>query len=228
MSRERGDILELLPEVMRAADAPGTPFAALIDAMHAISAPIDRVIDDLDRWFDPATAPVDFLRLLAAWLDLDVAADVLTALEPDAERRERRLRRLVAEGHDLVRRRGTAESLRRLVELAFSIPARRKMRGWETKALWKDSVGDALPERIRGKKKQGFTFSSYHQWTKDLRGAVEGELTPAWCRDTGLFQYEFVREVLDAPPHPRCRWHYFMVWMMLGVKQWMDGFGVRI
>ena len=121
MSRERGDILELLPEVMRAADAPGTPFAALIDAMHAISAPIDRIIDDLDRWFDPATAPVDFLRLLAAWLDLDVAADVLTALEPDAERRERRLRRLVAEGHDLVRRRGTAESLRRLVELASGL-----------------------------------------------------------------------------------------------------------
>jgi len=116
---------------------------------------------------------------------------------------------------------------REFVEMAFRIPARWKMRGVETKALWKDSVCGDLPERIVRKKKQGFTFSSYHQWLKDLRSAVETELTEEWCRDTGIFNYEFIRRILDASPHPNLRWHYFMVWMMLGVKVWMGVFDVR-
>ena len=116
---------------------------------------------------------------------------------------------------------------RELVEMAFRVPARWKMRGIETKALWKDSVCGQLPDRIVRKKKQGFTFSSYHQWLKDLRPAVETELTEEWCRETGIFNYEFVRRILDASPHPNLRWHYFMVWMMLGVKVWMKVFSVR-
>ena len=116
---------------------------------------------------------------------------------------------------------------RDLVDLAFRIPATRKMRGRETKVLWKSVAQRDLPEWILNRKKQGFTFSSYHQWQKDLRGAVEKGLTRAWCEETGLFRYAFVRTVLDATPHPNLRWHYFMVWMMLGVKEWMEVFDVE-
>lgn len=116
---------------------------------------------------------------------------------------------------------------REFVELCMSIPAREKMRGTGTKELWKESVGSALPDRILNKKKQGFTFSSYHQWIKDLKPVVEKELTPEWCAESGLFNPRFVRDVLDYPPHPNLRWHYFTVWMMLGVKKWMEVFHVR-
>ena len=78
------------------------------------------------------------------------------------------------------------------------------------------------------KKKQGFTFSSYHQWLKDLRGAVETKLTREWCRDSGLFNYRFVEEILEYPPHPNLRWHYFMLWMMVGVKEWTEVFDVEL
>lgn len=117
---------------------------------------------------------------------------------------------------------------RDLVEMAFQIPAEWKMRRCETKTLWKDCVGNVLPERIRQKKKQGFTFSSYHQWEKDLRDVVQRELTPEWCRETDLFNYEFLESLLEYPSHPNLRWHYFMAWMMLGVKQWVDLFDVEI
>lgn len=116
----------------------------------------------------------------------------------------------------------------RLVELAMSISSREKMAGADTKALWRESVGEVLPPPILRKKKQGFTFSSYHQWTKDLRAMVERELTPGWCAETGLFNERFVRELLDYPPHPNLRWHYFMAWMMLGVKTWMEVFDVEV
>lgn len=117
---------------------------------------------------------------------------------------------------------------RDLVELAFRIPPSWKMSGSDTKHFWKESVGDVLPRRILAKKKQGFTFSSYHQWLKDLHGVVERELTREWCEDSGLFNYRFVEEILAYPPHPNLRWHYFMLWMMVGVKEWTEVFGVEI
>lgn len=116
---------------------------------------------------------------------------------------------------------------REFVELAFSIPASRKMRGRETKTLWKQSIAGRLPDRIINKKKQGFTFSSYHQWLKDLRPVVEKELTREWCEATHIFNYRFVKDTLDYKPHSNLRWHYFMVWMMLNVKQWMEVFDVE-
>ena len=80
---------------------------------------------------------------------------------------------------------------------------------------------------ILNKKKQGFTFSSTHQWEKDLRAAVERELTPDWCRETGLFNPAFVQSLLTYPSHPTMRWHYFVAWMMLGVKEWIETFDVQ-
>jgi asparagine synthase (glutamine-hydrolysing) len=117
---------------------------------------------------------------------------------------------------------------RDLVELAFRIPPAWKMSGPETKHFWKESVGAVLPRRILAKKKQGFTFSSYHQWLKDLRGVIERDLTREWCGDSGLFNYRFVEEILEYPPHPNLRWHYFMLWMMVGVKEWTEVFGVEL
>ena len=116
---------------------------------------------------------------------------------------------------------------RDLVEFAFRIPARWKMAGWQTKSLWKRSVGVALPGPILKKKKHGFTFSSYQQWQKDLRAAVEKNLTVEWCHDTGLFNHAFIEDVLSYPAHPNLRWHYFVAWMMLGVKEWMEIFDVQ-
>ncbi|NKB24078.1 MAG: asparagine synthase (glutamine-hydrolyzing) [Kiritimatiellae bacterium] len=114
-----------------------------------------------------------------------------------------------------------------LVELAFSIPAAQKMSGTETKTLWKESTGHVLPASILNKKKQGFTFSSYHQWEKDLRTVVERELTPAWCAEVGLFNYAFIKQLLETPSHPNMRWHYFMAWMMLSVKEWIHVFNIN-
>lgn len=117
---------------------------------------------------------------------------------------------------------------KRLVECALSIPSKEKMAGANTKALWKESVCDALPNQILRKRKQGFTFSSYHQWGKDLREVAQRELiTSGWCRESRLFNPTFVQHVLDYPAHPNLRWHYFMVWMMLGVKIWMEVFNIE-
>ncbi len=115
---------------------------------------------------------------------------------------------------------------RKFVEFAFSIPVSLKMRGIETKYLWKKAIGNELPHQILKKKKHGFTFSSYHQWKKDLKASVIRELSKEWCRETDLFNYEFIAEILNYPAHPNLRWHYFLLWIILGLKEWMKIFRV--
>ncbi|MEM7396417.1 MAG: hypothetical protein AAF492_29125, partial [Verrucomicrobiota bacterium] len=64
-------------------------------------------------------------------------------------------------------------------------------------------------------------------WEKDLLSAIEQELTEDWCGASGLFNYRFIKECLDYPAHPNLRWHYFVAWMMLGVKKWIEVFDVE-
>jgi asparagine synthase (glutamine-hydrolysing) len=111
-----------------------------------------------------------------------------------------------------------------LVKLAFAIPPRLKMRGHETKSLFRKAVGRYLPEPIRNKKKWGFSFNPYYQFQKDLKTAVQDQLTKHAVEGLGFFNHRFIEKVLKHPPHPRLRWHYFMIWVMLGFHQWHDLF----
>ncbi|SPF50170.1 putative Asparagine synthetase (glutamine-hydrolyzing) 1 [Syntrophobacter sp. SbD1] len=111
-----------------------------------------------------------------------------------------------------------------LVKLAFSIPVKLKMRGNETKSLFRKAMSAYLPEPILNKKKWGFSFNPYYQFQKDLKIAIQERLTPQTVKELGFFNYEFIEKILKHPPHPRLRWHYFMLWVMLGFHQWHDIF----
>jgi len=111
-----------------------------------------------------------------------------------------------------------------LVKLAFSIPVMLKMRGSETKSLFRKAVSAYLPEPILKKKKWGFSFNPYYQFQKDLKTAVQDRLSRQTVKELGFFNYEFIEKILKHPPHPRLRWHYFMLWVMLGFHQWHDIF----
>jgi hypothetical protein len=39
-----------------------------------------------------------------------------------------------------------------------------------------------------------------------------------------VFNPDFVQAVLKAKPHQRLRWHYFMLWQMIGVELWREAF----
>lgn len=53
---------------------------------------------------------------------------------------------------------------------------------------------------------------------------VREMLSPDRLRRSGIFNPEFVRTVLKAAPHQRLRWHYFLLWQMIGVETWLDTF----
>ncbi len=110
-----------------------------------------------------------------------------------------------------------------LVRFAARIPDDIRFRGGP-KGLLKKALTGVLPEQVLTKKKWGFTFDPVEQYKKDLRSLALEVLTPDRLRSSGVFNPEFVRRVLDAKPHPRLRWHYFMLWQMIGVELWRDIF----
>jgi asparagine synthase (glutamine-hydrolysing) len=110
-----------------------------------------------------------------------------------------------------------------LVRFAARIPPPLRFAGGP-KALLKDAWRDLLPARVLEKPKWGFTFDPVQQFQKDLGPLAREFLTPARLRRTGIFNPAFVQGVLKAQPHQRLRWHYFLLWQMIGVEMWQARF----
>ncbi|MBI5509077.1 MAG: asparagine synthase (glutamine-hydrolyzing) [Deltaproteobacteria bacterium] len=110
-----------------------------------------------------------------------------------------------------------------LVEFAFSIPAAVKLsRGLKT--VLKEAMRPILPPRTLAKPKWGFTFDSFQQFRKDLLPVARRELTREFVDRQGLFNFGFLDAIMRAPPQRSMRWHYFLLWLILGVKVWEELF----
>ena len=70
------------------------------------------------------------------------------------------------------------------------------------------------------KKKWGFTFNPYLQFQKDLKDTAERILTRERIAEDRIVNYDYIRAILDAPPHPRMRWHYNFIWVLTGFQIW--------
>lgn len=111
-----------------------------------------------------------------------------------------------------------------LVRFAFSVPSNLKIKDGDSKYIFKQAMRGILPEQTLRKKKWGFTFSSYHQFTKDLKTVAEKMLTRERVESQGLFNYDYLRQIIDHPPSPKLYWHYFFLWNVVGVSIWQQMF----
>jgi asparagine synthase (glutamine-hydrolysing) len=110
-----------------------------------------------------------------------------------------------------------------LVRFAARIPDDLRF-GSGPKGLLKEALTGVLPDRVLHKRKWGFTFDPVEQYQKDLGPMVREMLSPDRLRRSGIFNPEFVRGVLKAEPRQRLRWHYFLLWQMIGVETWLATF----
>jgi asparagine synthase (glutamine-hydrolysing) len=113
---------------------------------------------------------------------------------------------------------------RDLVHFATRLPIHMKMRGIKTKYIFRKAMQGILPEFVMRKKKWGFAFNPYYEFQKDLKKIAQQLLTQRQVKEVGLFNFSFIEAVLSHPPHPRLRWHYFALWMMVGFHIWHDMF----
>jgi asparagine synthase (glutamine-hydrolysing) len=84
-----------------------------------------------------------------------------------------------------------------LAEFLGRVPARLKLRRFDTKHLLKRAMADVLPPGIAGRAKKGFGVP-VADWIKgELREAVQDELSPDRLRRQGLFEPAAVARLLD-------------------------------
>jgi phage tail-like protein len=107
VASRRAYLRSQLPDVFLA--GPDPVAAALLVAFEEVLDPIVAVLDALPAYLEPALAPHDALRLLAAWLGVAIDDEWL-----DARRRE-----TVRSAARLARRRGTRAGLEEALTIAF-------------------------------------------------------------------------------------------------------------
>lgn len=110
-------ITAMLPAVF-AEDDLAQRFVAGLDE---VLAPILLVLDNLERYFDPALAPLDFTRWLADWVGAETEGIEDDAGPAGAPPAEQRLRAAVAAAARLHRLRGTRRGLVEAVRLVFGV-----------------------------------------------------------------------------------------------------------
>jgi asparagine synthase (glutamine-hydrolysing) len=113
---------------------------------------------------------------------------------------------------------------RALVEFAFSLPVEMKIRHGQTKYLFRRALAPHLPPAIVTGKKRGFAVNPYLQFKKDLKETAARVLTREYIERQGIFNHDYIRRVLDHPPHPRLRWHYNYLWILVGLAIWEEQF----
>jgi asparagine synthase (glutamine-hydrolysing) len=108
----------------------------------------------------------------------------------------------------------------RLVEFAASLPASLKLRGWQTKAILRDTVRRYLPSATLRKRKHGFSVplrewlrGSLHEMVCDYLSAANGHLAP------GVFNHVTISRLI-AEHHKGERDHSSILWLLLNYAAW--------
>lgn len=111
-----------------------------------------------------------------------------------------------------------------LVDFGFSLPIDLKIKNGTTKYIFRKAMEDKLPAKIIDKKKWGFTVNPYLQFKKDLGEVAKQRLTKEYIDKQGIFNYDYLKRIMDYPAHPKLRWHYNYLWVVLGYSMWEDMF----
>ena len=107
-----------------------------------------------------------------------------------------------------------------LVGFMAKVPAAIKFRGGSLKWIAKQPREGWLPRFVLEKRKWGFSFDSVEQARKDLLTTARRALTRDAIERLGVFRYEAVKSIMDSAPHPALRWHFFLLWVILGLHYW--------
>ena len=110
---------------------------------------------------------------------------------------------------------------RRLIEFAMTIPRGLKYHDGETKYILKRALGGILPDRVLHRRKQGFG-APINEWMIGRLGKfVESALLGSRLRRREMFDYNFVKRLLDEQQSGKDD-HSFFLWNLLNLSLWYD------
>jgi asparagine synthase (glutamine-hydrolysing) len=111
----------------------------------------------------------------------------------------------------------------KLVEFAFSLPGNLKLRGMETKWIFKKTMERLLPRETLYRKKEGFSIPIKHWLVTDLKDMMLGYLDEKRLREEGLFEPTAVGAMIKA--HLEGRENYsHQLWALLVFELWKENY----
>ena len=160
--------------------------------------------------------------------------DMLLAIRPDADLLERmtyqelklRLSELLLMRVDKMTMAASVEARvpfldHKLVEFAMTIPREMKYRNGVTKHILKRALKGVIPDSVIGRKKKGFGVP-VNEWMLDrLGGFVEERLLNSPLRRRELFDYGFIKKLLNEHRSGRTNYGFFL-WSLLNLSLWYE------
>jgi len=109
--------------------------------------------------------------------------------------------------------------------LAFSLPAKHKVRWFDKKRLLRKALEPLLPETILGARKQGFALPTASWLRGDLQSFARETLSAETLRRQGFFRPEYVEPMIDAHASGR-RNASRQLWALLMFTLWYERYAV--
>jgi asparagine synthase (glutamine-hydrolysing) len=112
----------------------------------------------------------------------------------------------------------------RLVELSLKIPTNWKIRGTDTKAIFKDAMKSYIPDYVLKEPKRGW-FSPTSIWLRnDLKDIVYEVLSPEYNKGAQeFFDFEKIKQMLDDHIDSKA-YHMNLLWALLTFQIWYKKF----
>jgi asparagine synthase (glutamine-hydrolysing) len=107
----------------------------------------------------------------------------------------------------------------KLIEFVTRIPSSLKMRGLETKHIFKGAVRDLVPPEILNRPKQGFGVPIQQWINAELSERITGTLSEARTRQRGYIEPHYVGLILDEHERGR-RDHSAQLWSLFMLELW--------
>jgi asparagine synthase (glutamine-hydrolysing) len=107
----------------------------------------------------------------------------------------------------------------KLIEFAARVPSALKMRGLETKYLFKRAVRGLVPDEILDRPKQGFGVPVARWINEELRERVRDTLTDARAASRGYFDARHTSRLLEEHERGR-RDHSWALWALFMLELW--------
>jgi len=111
----------------------------------------------------------------------------------------------------------------KLIEFVARIPAALKMKGFDTKYIFKRAVGDIVPREILNRSKQGFGVPITEWINQELRQRIRDTFADTRTRQRGYVDPRYVDVLLEEHERGR-RDHSAGLWALFVLELWMRMF----
>jgi len=110
----------------------------------------------------------------------------------------------------------------RIVEFAFNLDEKLKLKGNISKYLLKEVLYDFVPREYFDRPKKGFSVP-LHQWLKkDLKVFAEKYVNQAMCENYGIIKWSYAKQVMDHFYKDGQDYYYNRVWLIICLHKYME------